>query len=511
MISNRTALAALTVLAASAPARAEITISAAATQNMSCSGGICVPTATKATLNATDLENDLSQFGNVQVLTTGNGVEANDIVVVATISSPDSTSLTLDAHKVITVNAAISIGAGTAELELQSDKGGKLGTLSFGPNGHITFGSLSDIFGINGGIFTLEDSVQGLASAVAAKPSGAFALANSYDASQDGTYTSSPVATTLKGTVEGLGNTISRLAIKSRDRDGVALFSEIGTTGSVSDVRLSQAHILDRQSGGGILVEQNFGLLFEDSVAGTIEGRRVAAGIAAVNQRGGTIASSVSNATVTILGSNNLDDSGGGIAGQNAGTIVGSYATGAVTDAGVDDGPLVGGVAGFNYGTIDSSFATGAVSVSGYQAAVGGLVGDDQGTTSNCYASGSVTGGSGNFGGLIGFATNGTLSSSYSTGTVTGDSGSFLGGLVGYVDTSYTSYSISDAYWDTDTSGITDLSQGAGNMANYPGITGLGTQQLQAGLPAGFDPKIWAEKSTVNNGLPYLIANPPPK
>ena len=70
---------------------------------------------------------------------------------------------------------------------------------------------------------------------------------------------------------------------------------------------------------------------------------------------------------------------------------------------------------------------------------------------------------------------------------------------------------IADTYWDTDTSGITDPSQGAGNIANDPGITGLTTQQFQSGLPTGFDPKIWAEKSTINNGLPYLIANPPPK
>jgi hypothetical protein len=50
---------------------------------------------------------------------------------------------------------------------------------------------------------------------------------------------------------------------------------------------------------------------------------------------------------------------------------------------------------------------------------------------------------------------------------------------------------------------------GAGNIANDPGITGQTTAQLQAGLPAGFDPSIWAEDPGINNGLPYLIANPP--
>jgi len=38
----------------------------------------------------------------------------------------------------------------TVELELQSDTGGQLGTLSVRPEGNMTFRQLSDIFGING-------------------------------------------------------------------------------------------------------------------------------------------------------------------------------------------------------------------------------------------------------------------------------------------------------------------------------------------------------------------------
>ena len=69
--------------------------------------------------------------------------------------------------------------------------------------------------------------------------------------------------------------------------------------------------------------------------------------------------------------------------------------------------------------------------------------------------------------------------------------------------------SVTNDYWDLDTSGITDPSQGAGNIPNDPGITGLTTQQLQSGLPAGLDPAVWAEDPNINNGLPYLINNPP--
>ena len=66
-----------------------------------------------------------------------------------------------------------------------------------------------------------------------------------------------------------------------------------------------------------------------------------------------------------------------------------------------------------------------------------------------------------------------------------------------------------NSYWDLDTTGITDPSQGAGQPPNDPGITGLTDAQLKAGLPAGFDPKIWGSSARVNDGYPYLLANPP--
>jgi hypothetical protein len=277
MISKRAALAALAALAASGPALADVTISTAATQNMSCSGGTCVPTATKAVLNANDLQTYLSQFGNVRVMTTGNGVEANNIVVNAAFSSPDSTSLTLDAHKAITINAAVSIGSGPAELELQSGKSGTLGTLSFGRKGHITFGSLSDIFGINGGIFTLVDSVQGLASAVAANPSGAYALANSYDASQDGTYYRSPVQSVFSGSFEGLGNEIENLSINDPADVFVGLFSSV--SGNLRNIGVVNANILLQADSSrhfmcnvGTLVGYSSGLISGSYASGRVSG-----------------------------------------------------------------------------------------------------------------------------------------------------------------------------------------------------------------------------------------------
>ena len=65
-----------------------------------------------------------------------------------------------------------------------------------------------------------------------------------------------------------------------------------------------------------------------------------------------------------------------------------------------------------------------------------------------------------------------------------------IGGFIG-VDDSSAGGNTSD-YWDTSTSNITNLAQGAGTPKNDPGITGLTSAQLQSGLPSGFDPSRFA-------------------
>ena len=61
-----TILAAVLITTTIASASADVTISAAATQNMTCTAGVCAPTASDAVLNVTDLENMLAS-GNVTV------------------------------------------------------------------------------------------------------------------------------------------------------------------------------------------------------------------------------------------------------------------------------------------------------------------------------------------------------------------------------------------------------------------------------------------------------------
>jgi hypothetical protein len=485
-MSKRIALAALAVIAVSAPAHAAVTISTAATQNMNCAGGTCTPTATKAVLNASDLENYLSQFGNVRVMTTGNGLEANNIEVRAGFTTPDSTSLTLEAHGAITINAAVSIGSGASELELQSDTGGQTGTLFFGRKGNITFGSLSDVFGINGGIFTLVGSVQELANAVAANPSGAYAFANPYDASQDGTYATSPISTTFTGTFEGLGNIISNLKIEDSSEIKVGLFSQVGTGGILSDIGLAGAEVAATNDTS------------DEITVGALAG-----------YSDGTIVGSFASGAISATGNGAGESVVGGLVGTTwvDSTVSRSYANETV-DSSVPGN--AGGLIGTVSGGVFSSFATGEVTTNSNTTS-GGLVGasGDPSLISDSYSTGSVTStvadGYTAVGGLLG-ATFGETQTSYSTGAVSVQSGKKVGGFLGF----YLSGYFTDSYWDKTTSG-TKKGVGARHGNPVEGVTGLTTKQLRSGLPQGFDPKVWAEKSNINNGLPYLIANPPPK
>jgi hypothetical protein len=97
---------------------------------------------------------------------------------------------------------------------------------------------------------------------------------------------------------------------------------------------------------------------------------------------------------------------------------------------------------------------------------------------------------------------SGELNSSFSLGAVTSDC---AGGFAGF----YFSGNLIAAFWDTDTSGIADPNRGACNVDDTPGITGLTDAQLTSRLPVGFDPKIWDQSPNINNGYPYLRANPP--
>jgi hypothetical protein len=158
---------------------------------------------------------------------------------------------------------------------------------------------------------------------------------------------------------------------------------------------------------------------------------------------------------------------------------------------------------------VDRSFATGIANSGRRQA--GGLIGNANGyvTVTNSYARGAANGGPtkvGYAGGLAGwFKTfNFSVAASYSTGAPS--AAKYTGGSVGDIANTAT---MTNVFWDLDTSGISDPSKAVGNQANFPGIAGLSDATLKSALPAGFDPAIWAQSPSINDGYPYLLSNPP--
>ena len=455
--------AALLLTVASSAAHAAVEISSGATANMACVSGVCTPTKKSAVLNVTQLEGLLAS-GNVKVTTAGS--KATDILVSANLGWASAYGLTLDAYQSITIDRAVSVN-GTGGLTLTTDDGGTGGVLSFGANGHVVFLSTANSLTINGTAYTLVADTTTLANDITSNPGGNFALASDYNA----TGNSSFVTSTFNGNFEGLGDTISHLTLTPlRTNANVGLFAEIGSSGTVANVRLTDVSMNALVGAAGGIAGTNYGLLMGDSTTGRL-------------------AEEEADGSVYL----------GGLVGLNGGSIVDSHSSVVVSvddkKEGNDESPT-GGLVGFNYfGSITASFASGNVKTVGHDGD-GGLVGFNWGgSIANSYANGSSTGGAGaDAGGLVGEnAAGGTVTSSYSTGSATVGSGGSVGGLIGFDQQQNPNGPTTTSYWDTTTSNITNPSQGAGNVSNDPGITGLSTSQLQAGLPAGFSSAIWVK------------------
>jgi filamentous hemagglutinin family protein len=402
---------------------------------------------------------------NVSLQTTattasGTGVQASgpgDIYVTAPITWSSANTLTLSAYNSINIISSIAAsGNGKVVLTTNNNIGGSnsAGDLNFYGGGNIQLLGASAGLTINGNAYTLVQSMAQL-EAIASNLTGRYALAKPLDLSGK-TYTDSVIPFVANvgftGDFNGLGNTISNMTIVSTTSPSVGLFAQIGGNGSFN-------------SGGRV---ENLGMI------------------------GGSVSSTSGSAFV------------GSVAAANMGTITNVYATTSVSGSGT--GATVGGLVGYNWGTISKSRASGAVSVptSSVQTWAGGLVGLNEGYSAgseigvikDSFATGTVSGGGGtggvtygggagsSSGGLVG-ENRGSIVTSYSTGTVTGGAGTYIGGLIGEnsVD-SGAAASVTNSYWDSNTSGIGGVNHGGGSP--------LTTATLQNGsLPTGFSSSIW--------------------
>jgi hypothetical protein len=164
-----------------------------------------------------------------------------------------------------------------------------------------------------------------------------------------------------------------------------------------------------------------------------------------------------------------------GLVGQS-GIVKNVELTNANIMTGFISGEGGGVLVGFNIGTVINSYATGAINGGNFASNVGGLVGTNGALVTQSYADVAVSGnGIFSYGGLVG-DNAGTISQSYATGPVSATAQN-LGGLVGL-----NLGTVTTSYWDTQT---TKQSTSAGGI-------GLTTAQFQSGtLPTGFDPTVW--------------------
>jgi hypothetical protein len=508
-------------------ARAAVDISSRPTKNMSCSDGICSPTAKKAVLNVGDLASML-QAADVKV-TTGSG--AITIEVTAAMSWASSNRLTLEANCNVSFKAPVTV-AGTGAMTIVTNDGGSGCDLLFFPGGKVDFWDLSSSLVINGTSYELVNDIKTLAADIGANPSGAFALAKDYDASADGTYTRPPIAAELRGKFDGLGHTISKQAIHGGSKvPNLGLFGK--SFGTIARLVLENVSVLANGEYVGGLIGINNGTLVGDSTSGEVRARFESqiGGLAGLNT--GAIERSGSSAAIRAP----LHSDAGGLVGTTTGSIVNSHATGDVTDhfqatgmiAGglvgfvdiggsvadsyatgkvlIEDSGLVGGFVGYKRGSISQSFAIGEVALAGDYPTCnysGGFAGRNDGSVGDSYSTTAASAYCGYAGGFAGL-NYGTMHNAYSIGRVAGE---FVGGFVG---DEQNPGSISNGYWDLDTSNINDTTLGAGNIRNDPGIEGLTDAQLKFNLPDGFDSGLWGQSDKINGGYPYLLANPPPE
>ncbi|MBV9570356.1 MAG: hypothetical protein JO056_03855 [Alphaproteobacteria bacterium] len=472
----------VSLVALAQAALADVEISNKATANMSCDAGVCTATAKQAVLNVAELQTMLGS-GDVAVKT---GTVANDISIDQPLTWASTSRLTLDAQASVTVNKPVTVigqGGLTIATNDNGDPKSKSGEFVIVPErGSVQLWDKKSSLVIDGQKYKLVYNIKTLAAAIAANPSGFYALAKPYDASKDGTYTTAPIVDTFNGRVDGLGNTISNLTLHVSQGGAVGLFSVIRTGGAVRHLGIRN----------GIVSTQN----------------SVGVGILAGNNES-FVTRCWANGAITNFFATNI----GGLMGANTGSLSHSFSNVKLHNTTLA-GRRMGGLVGFNTGTVSASYALGVVSFkNGSENAVGGLVGLNEGAVSNVFARTRVADGNkssgGYFGGLVGANSAGAqIETAYAAGDIHQNKGAddLIGGLVGHDGSN--PGNISNTYWDLD-KGISDPSQGAGNIANDPGITGLTDVQLKSGLPAGFDANIWASDPKINNGYPYLRSNPP--
>lgn len=259
------------------------------------------------------------------------------------------------------------------------------------------------------------------------------------------------------GTFNGNGKVITGLTINSPATDYQGLFGYMSSGAEIVNIGLEGVNV---------------------------KGKICVGGLVGLNDAG-TITNSFSNGIVE-----GSDQSIGGLAGCN---YSGSIILNSYSEVTISGGQIAGGLVGANYGTISNSFSTGSVTGTYTIGGLAGLNAHADSDINNCYSTASVTGVN-TTGGLVGDNNYGNISYSYSTGlvTVTDPDSIYHGGLVG----NSVLGSITNSYWDTDTSGQVSSAGGTGKTT---------TEMQQQATYIGWDfSTVWGINPEENSAYPFL-------
>ena len=460
---------------------------------------------TTSGIGATTLSSNLATT-DVTLQTSASGIGNGDIFVNDTVSWSANT-LTLDAHRNITVNSAMN-ASGTSSLALKYGQGSTDGVISgtkalFTVNAPINLAStshfttqlgslvankidytiISNLAQLQGmsltGNYVLGANIDGAGGAFT--PIGGWISDTAYaTAKNSGDLYSTLSSNMFTGMFEGAGHTISNLTISGAGNSVVGLFDGAY---SASSQTIENLHLSGVNVSGDIRVGALAGVIgpkttvYNVSVTGSsVTGMSNVGGFAGISL-GAITSSTATENTVAQSGSN-----GAFTALQSTLGIFENYGN-------------VGGFLGrLDGGTVSGSSSSGSVTAAASSIDIGGFAGYiTSGSISQSYSTVNVTSdsNSSNIGGFVGYVEAGSVSQSYSTGLVTAGTGSSgIGGFAGF-----NGGTIQTSYWDTTTSGQSMSAGGEGKT----------TAELSVSLPTGFDPMVWGNAD--NQTTPYLLSH----
>lgn len=433
-------------------------------------------------MTGTALGNSLNN-GSVEIQSSqGHSGSSGNVNINDNVTWSGNNVLTLTAQNNININKSITATGNTAGLVL--NYGGDYAVNS-AAGAKVTLSGAGATLAMNGNAYTLIHStathdLAQFASLINATPGGRFAIAEDIDAS-GATYTGA-VATSLDGTLAGLGHTISGLNMAVTTGNG-GLIGTVGAGATIRDLGLVNATITSNQTNVGGFTGLNNGTLSSVYVKNstiTNTSKKYTGGLAGRMDAGLIANSYVENTTVsgTASGSSYI----GGLVGKFSGaTIRDSHFSGTINAVAGEVGGLVGAVDSTS-AVIANSYSTGTINANNPSATpnnVGGLAGSNRGIISDSHADMYMSiANHANVGGVIG--TNSGLvyrSTAYSDLSIYNTraaNGAISGAdnIGGFVGTNSGTIDASSAYGNVTTNGTVDVSM-VGGFAGLNTVYGV--------------------------------------